>query len=139
MIAAFETGDVVGIGSCVEKLLGLGLGLTPSADDVLLGMLYVFGALQEQCPPAVEPFRENIAQLCEQKTNQISAAYLKAIMAGAPFERMEQVLCGLCAKENLDIQQLTQIGSSSGSEMLLGMLIALRICGYDISQKEKLS
>ena len=136
LVAAFRTADTIEIAGCVEKLLGLGLGLTPSADDVLLGMLWIFRTLPSQCPESAAEFRERIARQCEQRTNQISAAYLKAIIAGAPFERMESVFRGLCGAEPLDIQQVTQIGSSSGSEMLLGMLIALRICGYDVSQEE---
>lgn len=138
LIAALAHRDDPEIRSCVEKLLGLGPGLTPSADDCLLGMLYVFRALPRKAPEGAAWFQECIAKLCDCRTNQISAAYLKAILAGAPFERMEQVFRGLCGEETLDIWKLTQIGSSSGSEMLLGMLIALKLCGYDVSQREEL-
>ena len=127
MVALYQ-GDSGAIHSCVEKLLGLGPGLTPSADDVLLGMLYVFRALPRKVPKGARVFQESVGQLCDRCTNQVSAAYLKEILAGAPFERMEQVFRGLCGEEKLDIEKLTQIGSSSGSEMLLGMLIALQIC-----------
>ena len=136
LVAAFGNRDGKKLCRCVEKLLGLGQGLTPSADDILLGMLYLFRALPAQRPELAELFQETIGQHCDQRTNQISAAYLKAVIAGAPFERMESVYRGLCGQETLDIAQLTQIGSSSGSEMLLGMLIGLRLCGYDITQKE---
>lgn len=128
LMAALRCGDGSGIHSCVEKLLGLGMGLTPSGDDVLLGMLYVFRALPQKAPKGAQPFQESIGQLCDRCTNQISAAYLKAILTGAPFERMDRVFRGLCAEEKLEIENLTQIGSSSGTEMLLGMLIALQIC-----------
>ena len=113
---------------CVDKLLGLGTGLTPSADDVMLGMLYVFRKLPQKSPQAVCTFRESILELCDSHTNQVSSAYLKAIIQGAYFERMEQVWNGLCGTEPLDISKLTQVGNNSGTEMLLGMLIALRIC-----------
>lgn len=138
MSIALQTGDSSEIRSCAEKLLGLGPGLTPSADDCLLGMLYVFRALPRKAPKGARLFRQWIGQECDRCTNQISAAYLKAIIAGAPFERMEQVFRGLCGEESLETSKLTEIGSTSGSEMLLGMLIALRICGYDLSQKEEL-
>lgn len=138
LMTALDGGDSCDIYSCVEKFLGLGPGLTPSADDVLLGMLYVFGALPRKAPGGTQAFRECVRQLCDRCTGQISAAYLKAMIEGAPFERMEQVFRGLCGEETPDIGKLTQIGSSSGSEMLLGMLIALKICGYDVSQKEEL-
>ncbi|MBR4289839.1 MAG: DUF2877 domain-containing protein [Oscillospiraceae bacterium] len=133
LMAALSQGATGEIGNCVEKLLGLGFGLTPSADDVLLGMLWIFYTLSAQHMELATVFRGCITQLCEQRTNQISTAYLKAISAGAPFERMESVYRGLCGKEPLNIHPLVEIGSSSGSEMLLGMLIALRIYGYDPS------
>ncbi len=118
---------------CVDKMLGLGIGLTPSIDDVIMGMLYVFRKLPQKKIRSVEVFRESILQMCDGHTNQISSTYLKAILCGAPFERMENVWQGLCGIQTLNIAHLTQVGSSSGTEMLLGMLIALRICGFDVS------
>ena len=138
LIKALHYGEQSQICTCVEKLLGLGVGLTPSADDVLLGMLYVFRRLPRKCPESVALLREQVEQLCDSCTSQISAAYLKAVCRGAPFERMERIFLGMCGEDSLDIQLLTEIGSNSGSEMLLGMLIALQICGYDISVKEEL-
>ena len=138
LMIALRQGDNCEIRGCVEKLLGLGPGLTPSADDVLMGMLYVFRALPQKAPEGTQLFQKSIGQLCERCTSQISAAYLKAMIEGVPFERMAQIFRGLCGEEPLDIWKMTQIGSSSGSEMLLGMLIALRVCGYDVSQKEEL-
>lgn len=138
LMIALAQSDSSEIRNCTEKLLGLGLGLTPSADDVLLGMVYVFRALPQKSPAGARLFQECIGQLCDRCTNQISAAYLKAIIAGAPFEQMEQVFQGMCGAQQLDIKKLTQVGSSSGTEMLLGMLIAFHICGYDVSQKEEL-
>ena len=138
LMTAIDRGDSREIALCAEKLLGLGLGLTPSADDVLLGMLYVFRTVPHRAPAGAQMLSESIAQLSDRCTNQISAAYLKAVLAGAPYERMEQVFCGLCGGEVLEIEKLTQIGSSSGSEMLLGMLLALKSCGFDVSLKEEL-
>lgn len=138
LIHSLISGRQEEIHTCIGKLLGLGTGLTPSADDTLLGMIYVFRTLPFQTPEGVQLFPESVGQLCDRCTTQISAAYLKAMLSGAPFERMEQVFRGLCGEEPLNIYKLTEIGSNSGSEMLLGMLIALRICGYDVSTKEEL-
>ena len=133
LMKALCSGQESEIRYCVDKILGLGTGLTPSADDVMLGMLYVFRKLSKKSPKGVRFFRESILELCDSRTNRISSAYLKAIIQGAYFERMEQVWNGLCGREPLDISKLTQVGSNSGTEMLLGMLVALRICGYDVS------
>lgn len=138
LMAALEGTDSAEIRSCVEKLLGLGPGLTPSADDCLLGMLYVFRMLPREAPKGAALLRESVGQLCDGCTHPISAAYLQAVIAGAPFERMDRVFAGLCGEEPLDIEKLTRIGSSSGGEMLLGMLIALKMCGYDAAQREEL-
>lgn len=138
LIHSLISGNHGEIHTCIEKLLGLGTGLTPSADDTLLGMIYVFRALPFQAPEGVQLFPESVGQLCDRCTTQISAAYLKAMLSGAPFERMKQVFRGLCGEEPLNIYKLTEIGSNSGSEMLLGMLIALRICGYSLWAKEEL-
>ena len=92
LMVALRHGDSSGIHSCVEKLLGLGPGLTPSADDVLLGMLYVFRALPRKAPKGAQIFQESIGQLCDRCTHQISAAYLKAMLAGAPFEWHKELL-----------------------------------------------
>lgn len=121
----------------VKALLGLGTGLTPSADDIFMGMLYVFCRLHHGDFLGISLFQILIMKYSGTHTSQISAAYLKAILHGAPFERMEQVYRGVCGTELLNIDKLVQIGSNSGSEMLLGMLIALRICGYDVSKKER--
>ena len=118
---------------CVALLLGLGVGLTPSADDVMLGMLYTFRMLGNKTPKLVKVFRESIAEMCDTHTSKVSAAYLKAVLSGAYFERLERVFDGLCGAIPLDTSLLLEVGGSSGSEMLLGMLIALHICGYRIN------
>ena len=126
-IKAIEQNDFDTLEQNVPLLLGLGTGLTPSADDIFMGMLYVFGRLHQGNYLGISLLQILITQLSGTRTNQISAANLKAILHGAPFDRMEQVYRGLCAEEPLNIEYMTQIGSNSGSEMLLGMLIAFYI------------
>ena len=126
-IKAIEENDLGVLKETVQALLGLGTGLTPSADDIFMGMLYVFRRFPQGNFLGISSFQILIAQLSDTRTNQISAANLKAILQGAPFDRMEQVYRGLCDEEPLNIEYLTQIGSNSGSEMLLGMLIAFYI------------
>ena len=121
--------DIPQIRFCTENLLGLGTGLTPSADDILLGMLYVFRRFS-RCQTGIQALRQSIGDLCGSKTNRISAAYLQAILEGAPFGAMEQVLLGLCGEIPLQTHRMTRIGSNSGAEMLLGMLLALKLLGY---------
>ncbi len=136
-IKAIEHNDFDALEQNAQALLGLGTGLTPSADDIFMGMLYVFCRLHQGNFLGISLLQILIMKYSGTHTNQISAAYLKAILHGAPFDRMEQVYRGLCAEEPLNIEYLTQIGSNSGSEMLLGMLIALYILKYYIPNEEE--
>ena len=110
----------------VRQLLGLGLGLTPSCDDILLGMLYglLRFAPQEASTAAL---RQTILTYAPSHTNAISAAYLTAVAQGEYYELLDQQLLALCSKTPIDIQPILQVGSSSGSEMLLGLLLAAHI------------
>ena len=130
LIRALVDGREDVITSCVSSLLGLGVGLTPSADDVLLGMIFALHKTGQEYSGSVRTFLESIERLCDSRTNRVSAAYLKALIDGARFEKMERLWRGLCGEAELDCRLLTDIGHSSGTEMLLGILCALRVCGY---------
>jgi hypothetical protein len=137
LLAALAAEDAAAAEHHTRQLLGLGVGLTPSADDMFLGMLYMFRRLLPNPGPAVSRFRNTVFRESEHRSNQISAAYLKAVAQDAPFERMERVYRGFCGEEPLKIEYLTQIGSNSGSEMLLGMLLAWDICQRQPSKEEE--
>lgn len=107
----------------VRKLLGLGVGLTPSGDDVLLGMLY---CLLRAAPhwQGTQLLRSAILEQAPLATNAISAAYLITVANGASYSRLDDQLLSLSGSGDIHIQPILEIGSSSGSEMLLGLLLA---------------
>lgn len=114
------------VSEAVSRLIGLGVGLTPSMDDCLLGMLY--GLLRtEPDQRAAALLKEAVMTYAPDGTHAISAAYLTAVAAGAPFGRLDEVLRGLSGEIPLNIDPILEIGSSSGSEMLLGLLLAVNI------------
>lgn len=110
----------------VKQLIGMGVGLTPSMDDVLLGMMYGLSRIAPDAP-ATRMLTDAIKTCAAEGTNSISAAFLFAVADGAPFERLDDVLMGLSGMIPLNIDPILEIGSSSGSEMLLGLLIAAKI------------
>lgn len=114
------------VSSSVNKLMGLGVGLTPSGDDVLLGMLY---CLLRAAPHwrSTELLRSAVHKLAPTATHPISAAYLVAVAEGTAYCRLDDMLRMLSGQLPLDILPVLEIGSSSGSEMLLGILIAAQI------------
>lgn len=107
----------------VFGLLGLGKGLTPSGDDVLAGLTYGLRHSPARHRPAVECLTQLLKANAHRLTNAVSADYLCAVADDQPFERLadawrEPVTYGL---------KLMEIGSNSGREMLLGLLIAAYI------------
>lgn len=112
------------ISAAIANMLGLGIGLTPSADDYLVGLsviLFINGH------PANQYRDEFLAalQCARHNTTPLSAITLEA----AINQRYRESIAGLI---NLMINQPTifsiaaianikNIGSSSGSDMLLGM------------------
>lgn len=112
-----QTGDAAAVERCVKSLLGLGPGLTPSADDVLCGMLY---PLLQEGHPGASMLRQAVCDHADSRTHPVSAAYLKAIANGEVFSRLEDVWFG---REN-SLEALLEVGSSSGADMLLGLCLA---------------
>jgi len=126
LLQALQCNDTKLTESTLQDLLGMGIGLTPSADDVILGFMYTLLRIapDRRC---TQILRDSVIHLAPVCTNAISAAYLRAVATGAPFERLDRILQGLCGQCSLNIDPILEIGSSSGSEMLLGLLLAAKL------------
>lgn len=117
-----DASDGDSVTKAATALLGLGNGLTPSMDDVLLGHMYVL----LRCAgthPVTAALRQVLVHAAG-RTNDISAAFLKAVAMGEPFQRLEQLLRGLSGEFPPDLTPMLEVGGSSGSEMALGALLA---------------
>lgn len=112
-----QTGNAAAVELCVEALLGLGPGLTPSADDVLCGLLY---GLRQGDNPSANLLRQAVCAHADSRTHPVSAAYLKAIADGEVFSRLEDAWLGRAGS----LEALLEVGSSSGADMLLGLCLA---------------
>ncbi len=112
------------------RVLGLGNGLTPSGDDFLGG---IFFALAHKAHPdwsaALPSLQATIQAACKDATNPISAALLADNMAGASYGELHDMLDALESNDSRFIASATasllQLGSSSGADLLAGLLLAL--------------
>lgn len=120
LVEALRTDDMAGICQCTQNLLGLGTGLTPSGDDVLSGLVYGLRHSAWRERPAVTAFLDSIRREAPLRTNGVSADYLCAVCADAPFEK----LANAWADPVRYAGQLLTVGNNSGSEMLLGLTLA---------------
>lgn len=116
----------------IDALIGLGPGLTPSGDDFVGGMLFSIKILETAYPdwvsmndlPSIEGYRS--------KTNVISFTLLNDLANGHAMEPLHQIINGLLYREPIDsiypfLSQLTQVGNSSGWDMLAGFVTGLLI------------
>ena len=115
----------------MDALIGLGAGLTPSGDDFLGGLLFAIKNIQTvyldlnfDCAISIEPYGS--------QTNLISFTLLRDLASGHAIAPMQHIINGLLADESLDsiypsFSKLTQVGHSTGWDMLTGMLVGLLI------------
>ena len=122
--------DKSGVSAALESLLGLGQGLTPSMDDFLTGLVYT---LLFACRnwgtslPEAELLAGELCRLAPKKTGIFSAAYLCSASRGLEFTLFEEVLRGEPVMlSDKAVAALQKVGSSSGEDMLTGIVYALK-------------
>lgn len=120
LLQALQEEDTQQINRSVSSLLGLGPGLTPSGDDLLSGLLYGLRHSSARDREGSIALRDAIRKFAPKRTNAVSADYLYAIADDAAFDRM----AGAWEDPAAGAADLLQIGSNSGTEMLLGLLCA---------------
>jgi hypothetical protein len=120
------------------RVLGLGNGLTPSGDDFLGGIFFVFHHIDAHAHKphpnwlaGLPALQANIQKACLDATNPISAALLIDNMDGKSYGQLHDMLDALESNDSRFIENATQallnLGSSSGADVLAGLLLALTI------------
>jgi hypothetical protein len=114
------------------KLVGLGLGLTPSGDDFLGGLLFTAYHLKSAYPWEFRWDRGLIPDFLDRAcplTNRLSYTILEDLAHGHGPEPLHALVNSLLRGEPShsldDVQRLTGIGHSSGWDMLAGVLTAM--------------
>jgi hypothetical protein len=112
-----------GLGRAVDRLLGLGPGLTPAGDDVLAGALVALYATHRQhllagAVAAAEP---------ERRTTVVSAALLHHAIRGECVPEVAAFLAALDGRGDLDLarRRLLDVGHTSGAALAYGIVHTL--------------
>lgn len=115
--------DFQGAADCFTRLIGLGIGLTPSGDDFLCGILAGLILAKKDTCQFADILKHNI-NINLKNTNEISAAFLDCAAKG------QFSLAVNSLKENPSPAQIydsfREIGHSSGMDTLCGVLFALK-------------
>jgi hypothetical protein len=124
-------------------LLGLGVGLTPSGDDIAAGILASLvwqarlGAIPSQFTQALV---HAVCQAAHGKTNDISIRLLwhagGGVLYAPAMELGEAVLGGYVVSTAPRVPRLLSIGHSSGADMATGLLAGI-VAGIEIESRSK--
>lgn len=116
--------DETTLGLAVDRLVGFGLGLTPSGDDVLAGALIALNLVGR---PDASPFGEFVRQAVRGRTTAISIAYLEAASNGDAGESWHQLARALAQRSDgvwAAARRVMAFGETSGADMLTGFVLA---------------
>lgn len=116
----------------LDTLIGLGSGLTPSGDDLLVGYLAGLWCTVQNGRERVQyvsRLGEAVIRLSRQ-TNDISRTYLYHASHGQVSSRLSHLAEMICRGENSDliltgVESAMRVGSTSGMDAVTGLLIGL--------------
>ncbi len=128
---AFKDRRIEGIVEAINPLLGLGSGLTPSGDDLIMGFSMVLARWGSVLASSlsVEELASWIDPLARQKTTSLSASLIACALQGQANERLLLALDGLLTGEP-DAARcaalLASWGNTSGLDVLVGMTLVIK-------------
>lgn len=113
-----------------DTLIGLGTGLTPSGDDFLGGLLFTVKTLQAAYPDSNFSNYAIPIDTYGSRTHLISFTLLQDLASGHAIAPLHHIINGILSGESFElihpaILQLTQVGHSTGWDMLTGLLTGL--------------
>jgi len=116
----------------LTKLIGLGIGLTPSMDDVIIGFVSALFYLQQYLGAGyVSAIGGMVYVLSRGKTTLISETFLRFACGGERYEIIDNIIYSLLSSEGEDLKShiynLLSVGNTSGTELLLGIVLGLRL------------
>ena len=111
--------------TAAARLIGVGSGLTPSGDDFVGGALFALRLLHPHDRGWRDAARD-LSALATRRTHVISATLLGDLASGRSFAPLHELLHAASRCDDLHTLQrhaseLTQIGHSSGWDMLAGL------------------
>jgi hypothetical protein len=130
LAAAVATDRITAIEVAVNAMVGLGPGLTPAADDVLVGALLCWHHLSLAGWTSAGSTGSIVAAAVRQRlahTSTVSASLLQHAMRGTGVPEALQVLDALRTPVQLApvVHDLQLVGHDTGPSMVLGIEVAL--------------
>lgn len=116
--------------NATENIAGLGVGLTPSGDDLLSGLAVVLALSAENGLPAGFSYRWAailIARSTKGRTSALSQEYVEQASLGKANEKVTKlvhdIFTGTPAEVEASSSDLIAMGHSSGTDILVGVIL----------------
>ena len=104
----------------LNQFIGLGVGLTPSGDDFITGLLSVFYCYGLKSSSIKKMFAQFKTSNLEKKTTIVSYFMLKNTLESNVNEALYNYLTN-----GSSLEEIVKIGSTSGTDMLVGICVGL--------------
>lgn len=121
--------DIEYIESRLRKIIGRGKGLTPSGDDVLIGLIWLNDIKEFLNKEFVETINHLINR--EELTTDVSINYYKAALegkyGGLLIDLCESLITGDKNVIKKSISTIIKLGHSSGIDTLTGIILGINI------------
>ena len=133
LVKATKSENVEGVKGAAQKLIGLGPGLSPSADDALSGFTAVLWWVSRSLNKDIDRVKKiNEAVVsCSGATTLLSQQLLRHAAKGETNERVEElldaILTGEPPKVESGIEEVLKIGETSGIDTVVGILVGLNL------------
>jgi len=130
LIRALKARDPAKMAVELEGLLGLGSGLTPSGDDLIMGFLLTVKRWGHVLAPGLDlaHLAPVILPLATQKTTTLSANLIECALSGQANERLILALDGILTgvpDPGTSAGYLAGWGNTSGLDALVGLTLAI--------------
>lgn len=129
LMRALKNRQLAAIQKASTGLVGLGPGLTPSADDMLSGMMValVLGSLNGCGPRSARTLTSAISDAAEGRTTALSLEFLRQAALGRSNERVTRLVEGIFTGTKLEARNLLfhvlSMGETSGTDMAVGVIL----------------
>jgi hypothetical protein len=122
--SALAHADLSSIRKFASRLAGLGMGLTPAGDDVLMGAMYAVWITHG--PEVGRVLLQEIVNTAAPLTTSLSAAWLRAAGRGEAGVLWHELLNALLSDDQARgreaVESLLGVGETSGADALAGFL-----------------
>jgi hypothetical protein len=134
LVAGIQQQDLPLVENSLSSLIGLGIGLTPSMDDVITGLITTLHRLGDRLSggfPWVSTVGERIRVLSSSRTTLVSRNHLLFATCGDRFEILDNLIVSLLSSSREDLNdkigKLVSCGATSGTELTIGILLGVRV------------